>query len=201
MRNLALSGLETAINNVLQYDQETLQRLKKLEGSCIKMEITDWPIELFILPDDHGMQLLATYQEEPTTILKGKLFAMFNIGLQGGDNKALFKHKIAILGDEDVGMAIREILQNIDIDWEEYLSRFTGDTLAHYIASGIGEIKQFTQRSSQVLGQNITDYVQQEAQFFPSQTEAQVFYHRVSELRNDVERLEAWINKMTTKKC
>ena len=50
MINLMLTGLETAINRVLRLDPDTLEKLGKLDGKAVKIELADWETALYVLP-------------------------------------------------------------------------------------------------------------------------------------------------------
>ncbi len=60
---LMLTGMETALNQVLRLDPETLKKLDALNGKSVKIELTDWETEFYILPYRQGLQLLSDYHK------------------------------------------------------------------------------------------------------------------------------------------
>lgn len=197
MINLALSGLETAINAFLKLDPETLTRLEKLSGKIIKVDISDWNFCFYIEPSAQGMHLYTQISAQPDTIIRGKLGSLLRVGKAQGENKALFDNAIEISGDMDTGSAIREIMQKIDIDWEEHLSRITGDEVAHTIGEQTRKTIQAGKDAADSVKFNIKEFIFAEAKFFPTKVEVEQFYQDISQLRDDVDRLEARIKRLT----
>ena len=197
MYTLALPGLETAINSYCRLDPDTITRLAALSDKVIKVEIIDWRISFYIAPDSHGIQLLAEYSQEPDTTIKGTLFGLFRVSLAGASGSSLFDNTIEISGDTDTGEAIRDILRKIDIDWEEHLSHLVGDTLAHQAARRFNQAVKFGKRSVEKLQENIKEYIHEEARYFPTQQQANQLYKNIGKLRDDVDRAEARIKRLT----
>lgn len=201
MLSLALYGLETAINNFLRLDPDAIHYLKKIEGKIIKIEITDWCLHFFIRPDGQGIQLLSDTQQSPDAVIRGTLFGLLRTGCAKATGSALFKNTIEIDGDTETGEILRDLLQKIDIDWEEHLSKLTGDILAHKIGHQVRKTIQFTQHSITTLEENIKEYLHEEVRYFPTSQQLEEFYQNIATLRDDVDRLEARINRILQKKA
>ena len=56
MISLALVGLEKAINAYLKLAPDTITQLATLKGKAIKVDITDWHISFFVLPQSDGIE-------------------------------------------------------------------------------------------------------------------------------------------------
>ena len=199
MMGLALSGLETALNAYLRLDPDTLTRLSTLKGKVVKVEITDWLINFYLLPQSDGLQLLNEYSDQPDTIIRGTLFGLLRTGQSKATSQSLFDNAIEIGGNIDLGSKIREILQGIDIDWEEYLSRVVGDGVAHKAMFHLKRTLDFGRHSFTTLTENLKDYLHEESRAFPSQDQVEKFYKEISTLRDAVDRAEARIIRLKTK--
>lgn len=195
MFELVLSGLEVAINRYLQLDPETIKRLSSLENKIIKIEIIDWKIAFFVKPNATGLQLLTDIKDNPDAVIKGPLSGLIQVTRQKG-GKVLFKNKILLEGDTEIAQRMRDILQKVDIDWEEQLSHLVGDSVAHKCNYYFQELIQFGQRSMKIIGDNIKEYLHEEKELFPSTLQADEFYQHVGRLRDDVERMEARIDRL-----
>ena len=196
MFRLALTAFESALNRVLQLDPDLLHQLAPLSGKVVQLSITDWNIELFLLPSAAGVQLLATYTGEVDTCIRGKLFGLVRVGLAGATGAALFENEIEITGDVHTGTIIRDVLRNLDIDWEAHLAKLTGDSFAHGIGSVVKKTVSGSKKGIAALQENLTEYLQQEAQLLPTATQLDQFYQDIHQLRNDVARLEARIIRL-----
>lgn len=200
MLNLALTGLESAINTALRLDPETLTRLSALEEKIIGIDITDWNITFYIIPEPDGIRLTTQPERPADTTLSGTLVGLFNVGCAKGRSDALFKHKINFCGDIAVGESIRTIMTHIDIDWEEHLSRWVGDTAAHTLGQGIRKTLKAGKRFSATLQSNVTEFLQHEIALTPTSGEVEHFVKNVQTLQHDTDRAEARLNLLLAKR-
>lgn len=193
---LALTGLEKAINAYLSLDKDTLIRLTKLKDKIIKIDITDWNINFFVIPRTHGIEIKKTHQEKADTTIAGTLFGLFHVGCAKGKNEALFKNAVDISGDTGLGEAMRDILSQVDIDWEEHLSNVIGDVAAHQMGVGLRRACDIVRHATATLSTNIKEYLQQEAKHVPSPAQVEKYICDVHTLQNDVDRAEARIERL-----
>ncbi len=200
MMSFALQSLEAAINSYLRLDPDTIARLAKLSGKAILFEISDWNTKFYVLPNQNGIELNKRHDNEADAIISGTLNSLFNLGIAKGANPALFKNKIEISGDMELGEEVRDIFSNIDIDWEEHLSRFVGDIAAHKISSSFKRILDIGKNTASTLGQNVKEFLQSESKQVPTAREVEQFVEDVSILRNDVDRAEARLNRLLAKR-
>ncbi len=196
MKEFALTALEKSINSYLQLDPETIKRISAYQGKVIKVEITDWSFHYFLLPGRNGFALKAEHSGKPDATLTGKSFDFLHVGLKRGNSQALLKSQLEIQGDNKLGEAMRDVLMQIDIDWEEHLSSIIGDSAAHTIHTNLKNIVDFGKQTLQTLSENLTEYAQHEAQHLPSRAEVNDFYQDVSTLNHDVERINKRIEKL-----
>lgn len=199
INSLALAALEKAINSYINLDPETATKLSPMQGKVIQLDISDFPLGFYIVINNQQFQLQADHPQSaqaPDVILSGKLMSLVRVGVAGADGKSLFKERISITGDTELGEKLRDILQQIDIDWEEHVSRIIGDIATHKLAYGLKQLKQFSQHARGTVGDNVTEYLQQEAACLPSALEVEQLYRDIGSLRDDVERAEARINRL-----
>ncbi len=191
MRAFVLHQLESVINAYLRMDPESIERLAKLQGKTILLNIEDWNIKFYILPTHNGLELHRELNEKPCTTISGKLDALVHLGCAQGKNSALFKNRVDVEGDLQTGETIRDILAKVDIDWEEQLSKGIGDIGAHKVGNFMREIKEISQKTRQTLELNLKDFLHHETNSLPTRAQVNTFISDVSTIRNDVDRLEA----------
>ncbi len=196
MMPLILHGLETALNQLLRLDPDSTQRIKLLEGKCIKINISDWNISFFILPYSHGLELMTDYHKPPDTIISGTLSGLIKVGTAKASTTALFDASIMISGDTQAGEALGRILKDLEIDWEEHLSTIVGDSLAHPIAYHAKKAISSGKRSLKSLGENLSEYLHYESQQLPTPFEVEQLIQNIEQLRDDIDRIEARIHRL-----
>ncbi|WP_264435796.1 ubiquinone biosynthesis accessory factor UbiJ [Coxiella endosymbiont of Dermacentor marginatus] len=189
------------INAYLKLDSDSVQQLSHLKNKIIKIRITDWNTEFFILLTKKGLQLTASSNKEADIIIYGTLLNLFKICCAKKDSSAtLFKNRVEINGDTHVGEQILKILINVEIDWEEHLSKITGDILAHQVGIHIRRIANFGKFILKTLRMNIQDYLQNESQVTPSSEEVESLTRSITDLRYSVDRAESQVLSLLTKK-
>ena len=88
------------------------------------------------------------------------------------------------------------MVEKLEIDWEEHLSRLTGDIIAHQIGNTVRGLFRWGERSAEHLGQDAADYLQEETDILPVPWEVEGFIEEVDTLRSDIDRLEARVKRL-----
>lgn len=191
----ALSGLEAALNAALALDPATVQKLAALEGRVIAIDIKGMGISLYLLPTIDGLKLMGHFDGEADTTLRGAPFDLFRMS-GGKAGEGLFSGAVTIDGDVELGQRIQRIFRQLEIDWEEHLSRLTGDIIAHQVGNKVRNLIAWSRKAGDALGQDIADYLQEESDILPTGVEIEAFLKDVDDLRIDADRLEARIRRL-----
>ncbi len=190
-----LTSLETALNYYLRLDPETLERLGRLQGKVIAIELRGPDITFHALPGRYGLRLQSQWEDEVDTTISGTPLAMTRLGL-GDSSRALFSGDVTITGDVETGQRFKRILDDMEIDWEEQLSRFTGDLIAHRTGDLVRDGLDWGRRVLESLREDIGEYLQEESRILPARAEVSRFMDEVDRLRDDVARLEARVQRL-----
>ena len=190
------AALETALNRYLELDPDTLQRLASLEGRVIGVQWRGTALALYFLPGANGLQLLSRYEGEPDTRLTGSPFALAGLGLGGDREQALFSGAVEIRGDTETGQRFQQVLEAMDIDWEEHLSHLVGDVAAHQAGRLARAGRQYLHNSADTLRQDLGEYLTEEAQLLPARIQVDNFLADIDRLRMDADRLEARVQRL-----
>ena len=191
-----VSGFESAINRYLRLDPDAAARMARLEGQCIALDLRGLDLMLFILPGERASACKTRFEGEAGTVLRGTPLGMLALGLGGNSGKTLFSGEVLIEGDVETGQAFKAILDEMDIDWEEQLSKLTGDVLAHRLGNAARRVRGTLQHGRSTLEQDIGEYLQEELRVLPSRIETENFSSDVSRISMDVERMEARIKRL-----
>ncbi len=190
----ALVGLERAINAVIALDPDTERRLSRLEGRVIAIELRGIGLSLFAAPGREGLRLMGHFEGDPDTTLRGSPLALLRMG--AGGTRGLFAGDVVIEGNVEVGQRFKHILDALEIDWEEHLSRLTGDIIAHQIGNALRGLASWGRTASETLARDSGEYLQEELQVLPGRGEVDHFMDQVDTVRADVDRLEARIRQL-----
>jgi ubiquinone biosynthesis protein UbiJ len=194
----AVAGLEAVINRYLQLDPETGPHLAALSGRCIAIDLRGLDLTLFVLPDEHGIQLRDHIEGEADTVLRGTPLGMARLGLGGNTEKTLFSGEVVIEGEVETGQAFKGILDGLDIDWEEQLSRLTGDVIAHQLGNTARLGRRVFRHGLATLEKDLGEYLQEELRVLPGRIETENFSAAVTRISMDVDRLTARLKRLQT---
>lgn len=194
----ALAVLEQAINAALRLDPNTAERLQRLDGKLIGIELLGLDLTLYLQAHQGGLRLMGAWDGPVDTTLRGAPLALLRMsGGRSGDG--LFRGGVEIEGDVELGQQIQRVFSKIDIDWEEHLARLSGDVIAHQIGNLVRDLRAFGGRTAAHLGQDLADYLHHEDESLPLDWEMRDFYTQVDTLRSDVDRLEARLTRLYSK--
>ena len=90
----------------------------------------------------------------------------------------------------------QQLLSYARPDVEEELSGIVGDVAAHRLGDLARGLGQWGRDARATMGSNIKEYLQEESRDVPSRYEADRFATNVSTLRDDVDRIEARLNRL-----
>jgi ubiquinone biosynthesis protein UbiJ len=193
--------LETAINQVLQLDPDTVEQFHQIQGKVIAVELKGVNVTLYLMPQEvsqeKALSVFGHFEGEPDTILRGTPIAMAKMGLAKNAGDVLFEGDVEISGDVELGQQFREILDGLDIDWEEHLSHFTGDIVAHKMGNLVRGIVGWGKQTTEILGQDAAEYLQEESRELPNRREVDSFLNNIDILRSDVDRMEARVTRLS----
>jgi ubiquinone biosynthesis protein UbiJ len=194
----ALASAEKIINTALRYDPATRIGLVRLSGKILAVNITaPIAVTLFVMPLDEEIQLMANWDGDVDTRLSGSLMALLQLSTTEVHN--LKYSGVTVAGDLGLLADLQALLKNLDIDWEDMLSQFTGDIIGHQTAELIrtkfGWVKDRA-RSAQRLTK---EFLTEELRALPSKPELSDFYRQVDEVRLAVDRAAARVEQLVKK--
>lgn len=195
----AYAALEQLLNRAIRLDPETPSRLTPMHGRVIELQLTGTGLSLFLIPEPQGIQLLSAFDGEPDCTLRG---TPLDLARMRGSRKSadqLFSGAVEIEGDTQLAHRFGEFLAGLDIDWEEQLSKLTGDLIAHEVGNLARGLLDWGDRQTRTFEQNLQEYLQEELRLLPSRLEVEPFLAEVDQLRDDSERLAARIKRLQGK--
>jgi len=188
-------ALETSINLVLKKDPETLEKFSALQGKVIAFDFTDLDFTLYLFPHTEGVQVQYLYEKQADTTLQGSPLAFINMSL-GDSTESFFSGEVRIKGDIELGQRFKRILDQLDLDWEEWLSEYSGDLVAYKAGNLIRSLNSWGKETLNILKLDSSEYIKDEGQLSPHPDEVEDFASNISQLRDHAARLEARILRL-----
>jgi ubiquinone biosynthesis accessory factor UbiJ len=193
---LALKPLEAAINGYLSLDPELPAKLGAFEGRTLCLEFSGTGLKLYLQVHQGRIRLAADIEREADAVISGSPMSMLKLGMQQDAAPLLFAREVEISGDTRFGRQFRKLLVEMDIDWEEQLSRLIGDVASHQTMRHIDAVLQWGKRAAASFAADAGEYLREESRDSVAEAELQQFYQQVDELRDGTERLQARINRL-----
>ena len=193
-----ISAIELAINTWLKLDSETLSRFNLLDEKIIRLHITGLELNLFFLPSSKGIQVLGNYPSVDEggivdATIHGSPMALIRITTAENSGETLLKTDVEIDGDMRVAEKFSQILREVDIDWEEHLSKWVGDIIAHQAGQVTRNTTGWVKDSVDSMRLNTGEYLCEEAKLTPADAEIHHYLDQVDDMRMGVDRLQARI--------
>jgi ubiquinone biosynthesis protein UbiJ len=198
---LVASGIELAMNQLLELDDDSQQRLKKLSGKSLQVTIKELPWKLlFTFSEQIDVRSVMISENEfdssPEAVdclIELNLETLPKIKDSSQLTQLIQQKQLNLTGDIYVAQTFSALLKDLDVDWEEQLSRYTGDVVAHQTFTSMRALfdtaKSQIERGAIELGEHLT----QSDSIAVKPIEMVEFSRNVTDLRSATERLSARI--------
>ena len=194
----ALASAEKMLNTALRYDPATRIGLARLEGKILALQITAPAINVFVMPMDDELRLMGNWDGDVDTRISGSLLALAQLSQTEIHN--LKDSGVTVMGDLSLLADFQRLVKNLDIDWEEMLSQFTGDIIGHQTAQMIRAKFGWAKDRAKSAQRLTSEFLTEELKTVPGKPELEDFYQQVDDLRLAVDRAAARVEKLIKEK-
>jgi ubiquinone biosynthesis protein UbiJ len=181
--------VEVAVSQILRTDAQIVKRLAPLEGKLLAVEITELPC-FFLWVNKGQAQLLWETSERPDGTIRAGLFATVQAKIRRNGHLFHDDSTYEVLGDLDTVRAVQIFFSGFELDWEEQLARFVGDTVAHKTGQTVRVATDWTRNASRSATQNFSEYLQEERQMLATRPRVERHLDEVALLQQGVDELE-----------
>lgn len=194
---MLLGLIETFGNEALQFGPQTKEKLAKLEGKTMAIEIQTFNRTWYFTSVKEGIELAEYCDDDPDVTLKTTVGAFLKIARDGIDEAELEPGELEISGDAIVGQRFAKIISNIDIDWEEFIADKLGDSSARLMSLARNQVNELIEQGPEGIKSMLAKVFENVAG--QAQTNASSDSQSVNELNIKVSNLEAQIQELKAK--
>lgn len=197
MKERLIAVLQAAVNRYLALDPEHGLRVQKLKNKVVQLELADqYKLQLHFM--DKDIQFTSDLTLAPDVIIQGTPLSLIHMTLSSEQQRHhFFGKEVLIKGNLELGQQIIDLFDQLEIDWEEYLSRLLGDVSAHQVGRIARGVKKWGLRTRDILLQDVNEYTHEEINLFPSPEALQDFFSDIDTARMDADRLEMRLKKLS----
>ncbi|MDG6766610.1 SCP2 sterol-binding domain-containing protein [Glaesserella parasuis] len=186
----ALGALETAFNHLIERSPQTSPMLRKLAGKILKIQLNQPNIILFVIFSENRADWLANYEGEEDCAVSLDATALPKLADKSKLSELINNKTLILTGDIQVLQHFSQLLDELEKDPAELLSRFIGDVPAQAstdFAKGI-----FTKVKNQFVqdSQHLVDNLTIERSVLVHRLQVVDFCDQVKELEQQAVRLE-----------
>jgi len=196
---MLLDLLELASNKTLEHDTQTLERLEKLQGKTMTLNIKSIAQSLSITPYKEGLEFSHETPANVDVTLSATIGAMVKISRDGMDNAELEPGELEIAGDPIIGQRFAQVISGLNIDWESLLAEQIGDSPAKAVTFAAGQAKVFVDESKDKLKEFLGNLIKDDMALVADKKDVEVHLDQVDTIRADVDRLNARLSKLKNK--
>jgi len=171
---------------------------QQLGGKTVAIRVRDTALAMYFTISNSGdsaITLSAEAESEPDVVITGSMLTLARMAGKSGE-QAIRDGALDLTGDADVAQAFQTLLRFAAPDVEEELSGLIGDVAAHQLGEVARSIRDWGRGAHSTMRSNIREYLQEESRDVPSRYEVDRLTTQIDLLRDDVDRLEARLNRL-----
>ncbi|ADV87925.1 ubiquinone biosynthesis accessory factor UbiJ [Vibrio vulnificus] len=195
---LITAVIETSLNVLVKDNPDLEKRLLRLKGQVIQVHLQELNKTLTFIFSQQ-IDVLANYEGQPDCYLSLKLAVLPELREQANITKLIKQDKLILEGDIQLAQKFAQLITDAKPDVEEWVSRVTGDVVAHSLAQGVKNVGGFVGRQAKKQQHHLAQVITEEWRLAPGPLEVAYFCDQVDDAKSDLARLEARLQKLLEK--
>lgn len=205
-----LNGLiETSINKLVSFDPNGTSKLAALADYRLTLYLQGTPVQLTLVFSPHHIDVLSEMVSFDTLItdlpvnhcvIKTSLEVLPQLRDSSQLTSLIKQDKLVVEGELAVAQKVSDLLQNLDIDWEDEVAKKTSDVFAHQTFRVAKQALETGKATFGRLQKMVVNGMIEEKPVAAHRLAVMHFNDQVSELRDDVARFEARISQLENEK-
>lgn len=193
---LLAGALEAAVNRVLALDENSVDRLERLEGKVLQLDLDGVAITLYFSFAFGAVEVTLASASEPDARVSGTPVALFNLAApMDGDGWGAPGSGVRIEGDANLARDLGKLFEQLDPNWQAPLDSLLGGTLGFQVGEGL---RRGAERLRDTLRDSLTmagRYLNDESGTLAEPSAIDDFNRAVDDLRDGVDRLETRLSR------
>ncbi|WP_217534370.1 ubiquinone biosynthesis accessory factor UbiJ [Vibrio metschnikovii] len=197
-QSLITAVMETTLNTLIEDDPQLHRRLTRLKGQVIQLYIKEID-QTFTFVFSQQIDVLGAYEAQPDCYLSLSLTILPELREQANITQLIKQDKLVLQGDIQLAQKFAQLLTDCKPDLEEWLSRITGDVVAHTVVQGIKDVHQQVTSHFAKQQHYVAQVLTEEWRIAPPPLEIADFCDQVDEVKSHAARLEAKLHQLLGK--
>lgn len=191
-------ALEKSIYVCSRLDPDIKKKLANHSGKVIKVSCTKPNVDLFFKLENE-IKVFQSYEKKPDVIIQGPAKDWIKLSTADDLGSSLINGEFIVIGDTRILMSLSSLIDEIDVDWGSYISKFIGDVPTEIVERSTKEMLFFSKQIKNSFIRNLDNFLHEEKSILPSKLELKSFYNRLKDLEMNADRVEAKINQFKNK--
>ena len=183
------------LNRNIRESTPARELCRDLSGTVVAVRVRNTALAAYFLIDDETLDVATSSSKEPDVVVCGSLITLARMNAKSSE-AAIRDGSLDLSGDARLADKFQKLLNQAKPDVEEELSSLIGDVAAHRLGEISRGVGRWGRDARSTMGANIREYLQEESRDAPSRYEVDKFSENVGTLRDDVDRLEARVNRL-----
>ncbi|WP_391088667.1 SCP2 sterol-binding domain-containing protein [Vibrio sp. NH-UV-68] len=192
---LVTAVIETTLNTLINDDPELGRRLARLKGQVIQVHLKEVNKTLTFIFSQQ-IDVLAHYEGQPDCYLSLNLSVLLELRDQSNITKLIKQDKLVLEGDIQLAQKFSQLMTDCKPDIEEWLSRVTGDVVAHTVVQGVTNLGHLVKAQASKHQHHLAQVFTEEWRIAPPPLEVAHFCDQVDEVKSQAARIEAKLNQL-----
>lgn len=194
-----LRRVENLINATLAYDIETIELLKRLNGTTIGLHASPPGWRYYIFFQDGQIRIKSGSSRNAAVTLHGSIIAFAGILTQDSNAMTLAGSGVTVVGDTLILKRLANVFRKLDVDWEAALSDVVGDIPAHFAVTSLRTMARTAKDHRHRVVTGGIEFAQEEWKIVPALPEFENFSRQIRQLSIEVDRLNSRIESLVQK--
>lgn len=196
--SLVTAVIETSLNTLVNDDPDLVRRLSRLKGQIIQVNLKELNKTLTFVFSQQ-IDVLADYEGQPDCYLSLNLSVLPELREQSNITKLIKQDKLILEGDIQLAQKFAQLMTDCKPDLEEWLSRVTGDVVAHTLVQGAKNVGGIVASQANKHQNHFAQVLTEEWKIAPAPLEVAHFCDQVDDVKSAAARLEAKLNVLLEK--
>lgn len=199
---LLAGALEAGINRVLAMDEQSVERLERLEGKVLQLDLEGLAISLYFQFAFGTVEVSLDADREPDARVSGTPTALFSLAAPlDGEGWGTPGSGVRIEGDANLARDLGKVFEQLDPDWQASLDRVLGENLGYQVSQGLRQGADGLRRTLDGVLDMAGRFLREESGELAEQQDIDAFNHGVDDLRDGVDRLDVRLARVERRRA